>query len=398
MEAVSEYAPDVALLDIEMPGGSGLDAAEELRAAHPGLKVVVLTTFGRPGYLRRAMEAGADAFLVKDAPAAELAGAVRRVLGGERVIDWTDVRSRTCTIRILMPSRRPPPAETAEPVRPYPPVARQEDTVTQDVSVIIGVGGMGQAIARRVAPGSHLLLADFDTELLDSAAEQLTGEGHALTPQRVDVSERDSVVALAEKGASLGAVRTIVHTAGLSPSQGSVPAILAVDLLGVALVLEEFGNVVATGGAGLVISSSSAYQHPGFTSEEARALTTTPAGELLSLPLAAPGNFPHSGAAYPFAKRANQLQVQAASTTWGTRGARVNSLSPGIISTPMGQQELAGQHGHHMEAMINASNAKRLGTPADIASAAEYLLSPAAAFISGVDLLVDGGSTAALRR
>ena len=267
--------------------------------------------------------------------------------------------------------------------------------MSQPVVVILGVGGMGRSIARRVGPGCHLLLADHDGDLLDGVASELVGEGYALTAQTVDVSERGSVAALAARASSLGAVRTVVHTAGLSPVQASVRAVLAVDLLGVALVLEEFAGVVAPGAAGLVISSMAAYGHPGFTPDETRQLTSTSVDELLSLPLAAADNFPDSGAAYAFAKRVNQLQVQMASTVWGAGGARVNSLSPGVISTSMGQAELAGEHGDRMRAMVDASNAKRAGTPADIAAAAEFLLSPGASFISGADLLVDGGVTAA---
>lgn len=89
LAAAREHGIDVALLDIEMPGMTGIEATAELRRALPDVKVVVVTTFGRPGYLRRAMESGADAFLVKDAPAAQLAQAVRKVLAGERVIDPT---------------------------------------------------------------------------------------------------------------------------------------------------------------------------------------------------------------------------------------------------------------------------------------------------------------------
>ncbi|HBF83118.1 MAG TPA: short-chain dehydrogenase [Streptomyces sp.] len=270
--------------------------------------------------------------------------------------------------------------------------------MTQHIAVIIGVGGMGQAIARRLDPACHLLLADFDADLLDRAADRLADEGYTLTRQTVDVSDRASVGALAETASALGEIRTVVHTAGLSPVQAPVPAILAVDLLGVALVLEEFGAVVAEGGAGLVISSMAGHGHPGLTPEQARELTTTPTDRLLSLPLTAQDNFPHPGAAYSFAKKVNQLHVQAASTTWGTRGARINSISPGVISTPMGRQELAGEHGARMRAMIESSNARRPGTPADIAAAAEFLLGPAATFISGTDLLVDGGVIAAALR
>ncbi|MDQ8045692.1 MAG: response regulator transcription factor [Solirubrobacteraceae bacterium] len=87
VDAVREHRPDVALLDIELPGLDGIAAATQLRAAAPATKVLMLTTFGRPGYLRRAMEAGASGFLVKDGPASDLAAAIRRIVGGERVVD-----------------------------------------------------------------------------------------------------------------------------------------------------------------------------------------------------------------------------------------------------------------------------------------------------------------------
>ena len=178
----------------------------------------------------------------------------------------------------------------------------------------------------------------------------------------VEVSSRESVSALARRAASLGEIRSVVHTAGVSPLQAKVSTVLAVDLLGVALVVEEFGQVVAPGGAGVVIASSGAYRWPAFTDEQALRLATIPADELLGLPIADPGTFPNSGAAYAFAKRANLVRVQAASVTWGTRDARINSISPGVIAT-----------------------------------AVEFLLSPAAGFISGTDLLVDGGATAAIK-
>ncbi|MBD2892126.1 NAD-dependent glycerol dehydrogenase [Actinomadura sp. RB99] len=268
--------------------------------------------------------------------------------------------------------------------------------MTQPVAVVIGVGGMGQAIARRIGPAAHVLVADHSQEVLDTVAGQLTGEGYRVTAQRVDVSSRKPVAALAERAASLGPVLSVVHTAGLSPVQAPVPAILAVDLLGVALVLEEFGEVVAPGGAGLVIASMAGHFHPGLPREQAQQLATTPADGLPSLPICDPARFADSGAAYAFAKYANRLRVQAASISWGARGARINSISPGVIATPMGQAELDGEHGAGMKMMIDASNAKRAGTPADIAAAAEFLLGPAASFISGADLLVDGGAVAAV--
>ncbi|MFE5239524.1 MULTISPECIES: SDR family oxidoreductase [unclassified Streptomyces] len=268
--------------------------------------------------------------------------------------------------------------------------------MTQQVAVVIGVGGMGQAIARRIGPGAQLVVADHDEGVLESAAGQLEGEGYRVTARPVDVTSRASVAALAGTAASLGEVRSVVHTAGLSPVQAPVSAILAVDLLGVALVLEEFGQVVASGGAGIVIASMAGHMRPGPPPEEARQLAETPADDLLALPICAEEAFGDSGAAYSFAKHANLLRVRAASTAWGARGARINSISPGVISTPMGRAELDGDSGAAMRMMIDASNAKRAGAPADIAAAAEFLLGPAASFVSGTDLLVDGGVVAAI--
>ncbi|MEY9995765.1 NAD(P)-dependent dehydrogenase (short-subunit alcohol dehydrogenase family) [Streptomyces sp. V4I8] len=263
-----------------------------------------------------------------------------------------------------------------------------------DTLVVIGVGGMGQSIARRQGAGKKVLLADFDERILSTAAEALRGEGYDVVTSRVDVSSRASVADLAERAAGLGKVTEVVHTAGLSPVQAPVDAILAVDLLGVALTLEEFGRVVAQGGAGVVLSSMAGHLTAPLDAEQERALAHTPADELLDLPFLAQVT---SGAAgYGLAKRANHLRVQAAAVTWGRRGARINSISPGVISTPMGQQELAGDSGTAMRAMIDASAAGRLGTPADIAAAAAFLLGPDSAFVSGTDLLVDGGVVAAL--
>ncbi|WP_106398820.1 SDR family oxidoreductase [Actinocorallia populi] len=269
--------------------------------------------------------------------------------------------------------------------------------MARNVVVIIGAGGMGQAIARRQGPGARVLVADFDGELLESVTGGLRGEGYEVTPAAVDVSSPDSVVALAERAASLGEVRAVVHTAGLSPVQAPVPAILAVDLLGVALVLEEFGKVVASGGAGVVIASMAGHFRPPVSDEDALRLATAPARELLSLPVAEASRFSAPGEAYSFAKYANLLRVRGASPVWGERGARVNSISPGVIATPMGQAELSGESGAGMRMMIDASNAKRVGAPADIAAAADFLLGPSSGFVSGTDLLVDGGVVAAVR-
>ncbi|GHD33945.1 short-chain dehydrogenase/reductas [Nocardiopsis kunsanensis] len=262
--------------------------------------------------------------------------------------------------------------------------------------MVIGAGGMGRAIAQRIGGEARLLLADHSPEVLAACAEQLRGEGHEVTTRPVDVASRTSVAELAGAAAELGEVRRMAHTAGLSPVQASAERILAVDLLGVALVLEEFGRVMAPGGSGVVISSMAGHRVPPLPEEEASALATAPAEDLLSLPLITGRAAAGPGAAYSVAKHANHLRVQAASTAWGERGARVNSISPGVVSTPMGRGELDSEHGASMRAVVGASNAGRLGTPTDIAAAAEYLLGPASSFVSGTDLLVDGGVTAAV--
>ncbi|MGN0119300.1 MAG: SDR family oxidoreductase, partial [Streptomyces albidoflavus] len=226
--------------------------------------------------------------------------------------------------------------------------------------------------------------------------ERLRGQGHEVVTQAVDVSSASSVAALAEAAAGLGPVTQVVHTAGLSPVQASPAAVLRVDLLGTALVVEEFGRVVAPGGAGVVIASMAGHMlRTPLSPEQESALAHTPAHELLDLPFADPEALGQG--AYGLAKFGNRLRVQAASATWGARGARINSVSPGVIATPMGQQELDGVSGRTMRAMVAASGTGRLGTPEDIADAAAFLLGPGASFITGNDLLVDGGVVAALR-
>jgi NAD(P)-dependent dehydrogenase (short-subunit alcohol dehydrogenase family) len=269
--------------------------------------------------------------------------------------------------------------------------------VAREVLTVIGVGGMGHAIARRLGSGKTVLLADYNEKTLASVTESLSADGHHVENRSVDISSPESVRKLAEFAASLGAVTQVAHTAGLSPAQASAEAILAVDLLGTALVLEEFGEVIAPGGAGVVIASMAGHMFPPLTAEQEQALAHTPSGELLGLEFVSPQKITEPGIAYGISKQANHIRVRAASAHWGRRGARINSISPGIISTPMSQQELASPVGAGMQAMIAASATGRLGTPEDIASATAFLLGPDASFVTGTDLLVDGGVIAAIK-
>lgn len=266
----------------------------------------------------------------------------------------------------------------------------------RDVTVIIGVGGMGRSVARRLGPGRALLLADFSRPAVEAFGAELRADGHAVSTSVTDVSDADAVAALAALAADMGHVCTVVHTAGLSPVQATAEAIVRVDLLGTAYVLEEFGAVMAPGGAGVVISSMAGHMVPAPPADEERLLARTPARQLGGLDVLEPSRHPDPGMAYGYAKRANQLRVRSASVEWGHRGARVNSVSPGIISTPMGQAELAGPTGGFMRQMVDGSGSGRLGTPDDIAAVVEFLVSPAASFVTGTDVLVDGGVTGAL--
>jgi NAD(P)-dependent dehydrogenase (short-subunit alcohol dehydrogenase family) len=267
--------------------------------------------------------------------------------------------------------------------------------MNRDIAVVIGTGGMGRAIARRIGGGRRLVLADYSEEALKATAETLNDEGHEVTTHRVDVSDPASVRALAEAAAALGALTQVAHTAGLSPTQAGAEAILQVDLLGTALLLDAFGEIVAPGGAGVFIASMAGHMAGGLDPALERALAETPSADLLALPFLNPASL-DPGAAYAIAKRANLLRVQASAAAWGARGARVNAISPGIISTPMGRQELDGESGQQMRGMTAMSATGRLGTPDDIAAAATFLLGPESSFITGADLLVDGGVVAAV--
>lgn len=265
-----------------------------------------------------------------------------------------------------------------------------------EVVVVIGAGGIGMAIARRQGFGKHILLADFNETLLAAASKQLVEASYQVSTLKVDVSSRDSVRALADKAASLGSVINVVNTAGVSPNMASPERVLAVDLYGSAVVFEEFERVIAEGGSGLIVSSMAGHMMPSLPKEQNQALAFTPADELLKLPFLDPDSVPNSMMAYIMSKRANHLRVQASSVSWGKRGARVNSISPGIVLTPLALHELNSPIGEMYKAMIEASPAKRMSSPDEIAVAANFLLGPDAGFVTGSDLLIDGGVISAM--
>lgn len=263
------------------------------------------------------------------------------------------------------------------------------------VIVVIGAGSIGQAIVRRVSAGKHVLLADLRRQNADAAAKTLIDAGFSVTTATVDVSSRASVHSLVETATKIGDVFGVIHAAGVSPSQAMPETILKVDLYGTALVLEEFGNVIAQGGAGIVIASQSGHRLPPLTAEQNSLLATTPTEELLALPMLQLDQIKDSLHAYQISKRGNSLRVMAEAVRWGKRGARVNTISPGIIITPLANDELKGPRGPGYRRMIEISAAGRAGTPDEVGTVGALLMGTDGAFITGSDFLMDGGVTAA---
>lgn len=264
-----------------------------------------------------------------------------------------------------------------------------------EVVVVIGPGQIGQAIARRVGFRKRVLLAYRRQENADAAAEVLRNAGYDVTVATVDVSSRKDVHALVEAATGLGHVTGLIHVAGVSPSQASVSTILRVDLYGTALMLETFGNVIERGGSGVVIASQSGHRLPPLSVEQNKALATTPVEDLLSPSFLQPDQVTDTLHAYQISKRGNSLRVAAEAVRWGKREERINTISPGIIMTPLAKDELTGPRGEGYRRMIALSPAGRAGTPDEVASVAALLMGPDGEFITGSDFLMDGRVTAA---
>ncbi|MGC4043299.1 MAG: SDR family oxidoreductase [Armatimonas sp.] len=265
----------------------------------------------------------------------------------------------------------------------------------KNVIVVIGPGQLGQAIARRVGVGKHIVLADRNPDNAHAAAEVLSNAGYEVSTAIVDVSSRAAVEALVETARGLGEITGLIHAAGVSPSQASPETIVKVDLYGTALVLETFGEVIAAGGSGVIIASQSGHRLPPLSPEQNQALALTPVDELLSLPFLQSDQLTGSLHAYQLAKRGNSLRVMAEALHWGKRGARINTISPGIVMTPLAKDELTGPRGESYRKMIESSVAGRAGTPDEVGNVAALLMGPDGGFITGSDFLMDGGVTAA---
>lgn len=262
------------------------------------------------------------------------------------------------------------------------------------VMLLVGSGQIGMAIARRVGTGMKIIVGDKKTENTENIAAILNNAGFDAFPVETDLSDRASIQSMIARGQEYGEITMLVNAAGVSPSQAPIEAILKVDLYGTAVLLEEVGKVIASGGVGVTISSQSGWRMPALTAQQDEQLATTPTEELLSLDILQPGNIRDTLHAYQMAKRCNEKRVMAQSVEWGKRGARLNAIAPGIIVTPLAIDEFNGIRGDFYKNMFAKCPAGRPGTADEVANVAELLMSDKGAFITGSTFLIDGGATA----
>lgn len=264
----------------------------------------------------------------------------------------------------------------------------------KDVMILTGAGQIGMAIARRMGYGMKIVIGDKKQENAQMIAKIMNDAGFDVEAMEMDLSSRESIKSLIAEAQKYGDISMLINAAGVSPSQAPVELILKVDLYGTAVLLEEVGKVIKEGGVGVTISSQSGHRMPALTPEEDEQLACTPAEDLLKLDLLQPENIRDTLHAYQLAKRCNEKRVMAESVKWGEKGARINSISPGIIVTPLAIDEFNGPRGDFYKNMFAKCPAGRPGTADEVANVAELLLSDKGAFITGADFLIDGGATA----
>ena len=266
----------------------------------------------------------------------------------------------------------------------------------KQVVALLGAGSMGTAIVRRIGAGKKILLGDISEQALERVSEDFRRCGYDVQTLQVNALQKESVEAFAKKAAELGPVMYFIDTAGASPNQANPEHIVNLDMVGTGYAVDAFGEVMAEGGAGLIISSQAAYMYPIPNDVEVQ-LVRTSTEELKNVPFIQDVAMQNSGFAYMIAKRMNHLQAQrAAATSWRKRRARINTISPGIIVTPLAYDEF-NANGDGYQRMIDASAAQRVGTSDEIAEVATFLLGEHAKFITGTDLLIDGGVIASIR-
>lgn len=265
----------------------------------------------------------------------------------------------------------------------------------QDVILLTGAGQIGLAIARRMGHGKKIVVSDKNINNAQTVTKIMAEAGFDAVAVEADISSRKSILNMIAAAQKYGEIAMLINAAGVSPSQASVETILKVDLYGTAVLLEEVGKVIKAGGTGVTISSQSGHRMAALGAETDEQLAVTPAEELLQLEVLKPANIKDTLHAYQMAKRCNVKRVMAEAIKWGVKGARINSISPGIIVTPLALDEFNGPRGEFYKNMFAKCPAGRPGTADEVANVAELLLSQQGAFITGADFLIDGGAIAA---
>lgn len=263
----------------------------------------------------------------------------------------------------------------------------------KEVMIVTGAGQISMAIARRIGYGKKIILGDKNADNCRDIAQIMNNAGFNVEPFSMDLSDRESILAMIASAQEFGEIKYLVNGAGVSPSQAPIEVILKVDLYGTAVLLEEVGKVIARGGCGVTISSQSGWRMPQLTPEQDYQLAMTPAEELLDLDILQPENIRDTLHAYQLAKRCNEKRVMAECIKWGERGARLNDIAPGIIVTPLAIDEFNGPRGNFYKNMFAKCPAGRPGTADEVANVAELLMSDKGAFITGSTFLIDGGAT-----
>ena len=264
----------------------------------------------------------------------------------------------------------------------------------KDVVILVGAGQIGMAIARRISMGKMLVIGDKSRENGETITKIMNEAGFDAVFVECDLSSRESILNLIAKAQNYGEIAHLINAAGVSPSQAPIETILKVDLYGTAVLLEEVGKVIKESGTGVTVSSQSGHRMPALGAEIDEQLAATPTEELLNLDVLQPENIHDTLHAYQMAKRCNVKRVMYEAVRWGERKARINSISPGIIVTPLAIDEFNGPRGDFYKNMFAKCPAGRPGTADEVANLAELMLDSRGAFITGSDFLIDGGATA----
>ena len=255
-------------------------------------------------------------------------------------------------------------------------------------NVVLGAAsGMGAAAARQLAGRGPLLLADRNADRLKDIAGELGGEVRTIA---CDITSQANVDALVKETGELG---SLILTAGLSPTMAPGRPIFEVNLLGTNRVIQAFDAIIRPGSAAVCFASMAGHMAP--VVEAIDAVLDAPDSPTFFDDLAATGiDVDEPGTAYTFSKRGVMRLVRRQAGSWGPRGARITSISPGIIDTEMGRQEYENQPA--MADMVKMSGLGRQARPEELAAVAVFLCSEDASFITGTDILVDGGACAAM--